>query len=153
MGGMAYAHQNDTAVIRALLNDPGTWVVVGLSTNTEREAYSVSRWLKHEMNKRIIPVHPDAPEVDGDQGYATLADVPDGDVKVVDCFVGSERVGEVVDQAIEHKDRLHVDAVWMQLGVVDADAAERARAAGLDVVMDTCPKIEHRRLRDTGAAR
>lgn len=150
---MAPTHQNDPSVIRRLLDDPGTWVVVGLSNNPERAAHGVSRWLKHEMGKGIIPVHPDAPEVDGDQGYASLADVPDGDVKVVDCFVSSEHVGDVVDQAIEHKDRLHIDAVWLQLGVVDGDAAQRAAAAGLDVVMDTCPKIEYQRQRERGSAR
>lgn len=150
---MAHAHQNDTDTVRALLTDPGTWVVVGLSDDSERDAFHIARWLKLERGKRIIPVHPDAETVDGDTGYASLADIPDQDIKVVDCFVSSENVGAVVDQAIEHKDRLHIDAVWMQLGVVDVAAAERAREAGLEVVMDTCPKIEARRLRGEGAAR
>lgn len=150
---MAYEHQNDNDTIRSLLNDPGTWVVVGLSNDTDTDAYQVSRWLRAECHKGIIPVHPDAEEVDGDTGYASLADIPDQDVKVIDCFVSSANVGAVVDQAIAHKDRLQIDAVWMQLGVVDADAAQRAREAGLDVVMDTCPKIEARRMRTEGSAR
>ncbi len=86
-------------------------------------------------------------------GYATISDIPDGDVKVIDLFVSSEHVGAVVDEAIAHKDRLQIDAIWMQLGVVDPAAADRAREAGLLVVMDTCPKIEWRQLRNEGASR
>ncbi|MDO5502406.1 MAG: CoA-binding protein [Actinomycetia bacterium] len=150
---MAIAHQNDPELIQALLMDPGTWVVVGLSNNEERTANRVARWLKYEQHKGIIPVHPKAETVFDEQGYATLDDIPDQDVKVVQCFVRSELVGEVVDAAITHKDRLQIDAVWLQLGVIDEDAADRAREAGLGVVMDTCPKIEARRLRASGAAR
>ncbi|MEO6792022.1 MAG: CoA-binding protein [Ornithinibacter sp.] len=139
---MALEHQNDPDLIRALLMDPGTWVVVGLSTNTDRPAYGVSQWLGVELGKTIVPVHPKAETVHGARGYASLADVPDQDVKVVDCFVSSEHVGAVIDDAIEHKDRLKIDAVWTQVGVVDEAAAARAREAGLGVVMDTCPKIE-----------
>jgi predicted CoA-binding protein len=72
---------------------------------------------------------------------------------VVDCFVSSEHVGAVVDEAIANKERLQIDAIWMQLGVVDEAAARRARKAGLDVVMDTCPKIEWRTVRSGGMAR
>jgi uncharacterized protein len=151
---MTLKHQNDRELIRELLIDPGTWVVVGLSSNRDREAFGVSRWLKVELGKGIIPVHPSAETVHGEQGYARLADIPDGtDIKVVDCFVNSSIVGGVVDEAIAHKDRLQIDAVWMQLGVVDEAAAERARAAGLDVVMDTCPRIEWRHVRSAGMAR
>lgn len=146
-------HRNDPDTIRELLNDPGTWVVVGLSTNTRRPAYGVAQWLKHELHKAIIPVHPKAETVHAEQGYATLADIPDQDIKVIDCFVNSDHVGDVVDQAIEHKDRLQIDAIWMQQGVVDTAAAERAREAGLEVVMDTCPKIEWPRVRGEGSAR
>lgn len=139
---MALEHQNDPALIRALLMDPGTWVVVGLSTNADRPAYGVSQWLGVELGKTIVPVHPKAETVHGAQGYASLAALPDQDIKVVDCFVSSEHVGAVIDDAIAHKDRLRIDAVWTQLGVVDEAAAARAREAGLGVVMDTCPKIE-----------
>jgi uncharacterized protein len=151
---MTLEHQNDPELIRALLADPGIWVVVGLSNHRERAAYGVSRWLKVEQGKGIIPVHPSAQTVHGEHGYASLSEVPDGtDVKVVDCFVNSAHVGSVVDEAIANKDRLKIDAVWMQLGVVDGAAAQRARAAGLGVVMDTCPKIEWRSARSAGMAR
>ena len=149
----ALNRQNDLDTIRQLLVDPGIWAVVGLSTNRSRAAWDVSRWLTFELQKQIIPVHPKAETVHGAQGYASLADIPDQDLKVVDCFVNSSRVGAVVDEAIEHKDRLQLDAVWMQVGVVDVDAAERARAAGLAVVMDTCPKIEWPRVRSEGMQR
>jgi predicted CoA-binding protein len=129
-------------------------VVVGLSNNQKRAAYGVARWLKHELGKGIIPVHPKAETVHGQQGYASLADIPDGtDIKVVDCFVNSEHVGAVVDDAIAHKDRLQIDAIWMQEGVIDEDAAERAREAGLGVVMDTCPKVEAPKVRHEGMMR
>lgn len=150
---MSIAHQNDPDLIATLLADPGTWVVVGLSTNEKRPAHRVARWLKHEQHKGIIPVHPRAETVFDGQGYASLADIPDQDIKVVDCFVNSGHVGAVVDEAIEHRDRLGINAVWMQLGVIDEDAAARAHEAGLGVVMDTCPTIEARRLRTMGAAR
>jgi len=150
----ALHHQNDPELIRELLADPGIWVVVGLSSNEARPAWSVARWLKVEQGKGLVPVHPKAETVHGEQGYATISAIPDGtDVKVVDCFVSSEHVGAVVDEAIANKDRLQIDAIWMQLGVVDVAAARRARKAGLDVVMDTCPKIEWRSARSSGMAR
>jgi len=150
---MGLKHQNDPDLVRELLMDPGIWVVVGLSTNRDRAAYGVSRWLHVELGKTIIPVHPKAESVHGAQGYASIADIPDQDVKVIDCFVSSEHVGAVVDEAIAHKDRLQIDAVWMQVGVVDAAAAARAREAGLDVVMDTCPRHEWPKVRSEGMQR
>lgn len=139
---------NDPDAIRDLLMTPGTWAVVGLGDNPARPAYDVSRWLMHELGFAVVPIHPDAASAHGQQAYPTLADIPTGTtVDVVDCFVNSARVGAVVDEAIAEKERLDIRAVWMQLGVVDEDAAERARAAGLTVVMDTCPKIEFPRLR------
>ncbi|NHA66760.1 CoA-binding protein [Phycicoccus flavus] len=149
----ALQHQNDEGLIRELLMDPGIWVVVGLSNNEDRPAWAVSRWMTFELGRPIIPVHPKAETVHGAKGYASIADIPDQDLKVVDCFVNSGKVGTVVDEAIEHKDRLGLDAIWMQLGVVDVAAAGRARKAGLDVVMDTCPKIEWPKIRRDGMAR
>ncbi|WP_315096532.1 CoA-binding protein [uncultured Cellulomonas sp.] len=129
-------HRNDPDVITRLLTTPGRWAVVGLSTNTSRAAYGVARYLQTHGHE-IVPVHPRAEPVHGAAGVRTLADV-DGGIDVVDVFVNSRLCGEVVDQAIAVGAR----AVWLQLGVVDEAAAERARAAGLDVVMDTCPAIE-----------
>jgi len=133
-------HVNDPEVLRRLLVTPGRWAVVGLSENRERTAYSIAKYLQ-DLGMEIVPVHPKAQTVHGAIGYATLADVP-GRIDVVDVFVRSELAGNVVDQAIAVGAR----AVWLQLGVVDEAAAERARAAGLDVVMDTCPAMEAPRL-------
>jgi predicted CoA-binding protein len=89
----------------------------------------------------VVPVNPDVDEVIGERCYPTLADVPE-QVEVVDIFRRSEEAGRHVDEAIE----IGARAVWMQLGVIDPAAAERARAAGLEVVMDRCPAIEMPRL-------
>ncbi|WP_026549747.1 CoA-binding protein [Arthrobacter sp. Br18] len=129
-------HRNDPALIRRLLTSRGRWAVVGLSGNPGRAAVGVSRFLR-DLGMEIIPVSLKGDDVHGATGYRTLAEIP-GEIDVVDCFVNSMRVGAVVDQAIAEGAR----AVWLQLGVVDEAAAERAKAAGLDVVMDACPVIE-----------
>lgn len=134
-------HANDAAVIRRLLSTPGRWAVVGLSQNRSRAAFNVSRYVQRDLKMEIVPVHPRAEEVHGSPGYATLAEVP-GQIDLVDVFVRSELAGGIVDQAIA----VGAKAVWLQLGVVDEAAAGRAKAAGLDVVMDTCPAIEGPRL-------
>ena len=127
----------DPATVQRLL-DKQTWAVVGLSNDRSRAAYGVAAFLQ-ARGRRIVPVHPRAETVHGEQGYARLADIPFA-VDVVDCFVRSELVGPVVDDAVA----VGAQAVWMQLGVVDEAAAARAEAAGLEVVMDRCPKIEWR---------
>lgn len=138
---------NDPDVVRRLLSTPATWAVLGLSANRERAAHGVGRWLRGQLGLRLVPVNPRGESVFGEPGYRRLSDVPDGEqVAVVDCFVNSRRVGEVVDAAIAERHRLGVQAVWLQLGVVDEAAAGRAEAAGLHVVMDTCPHIEGPRL-------
>ena len=133
-------HRNDPDVVRRLLTTPGRWAVVGLSANPRRVAYGIASYLQG-LGMTIVPVHPKADTVHGEQGYRTLADVP-GQVDVVDVFVRSELAGAVVDDAIA----VGAKAVWLQLGVIDEEAAARAKAAGLDVVMDTCPAIEAPRL-------
>jgi predicted CoA-binding protein len=141
------ADVSDPAVIRRVLTTPATWAVVGLSTDTTRTAYGVARWMQDALGHRIIPVHPRAEKVWKEQGYPSLTQIPDGIlIAVVDCFVNSDRVGAIVDEAILNKDRLGIEAVWLQLGVIDEDAAKRALSAGIDVVMDTCPMIEYPRL-------
>jgi predicted CoA-binding protein len=122
-----------------MLEDCDTWAVVGLSGDPTRTAYSIARLLQ-ERGKRIVPIHPDAPTVLGEQGYAALADVP-FPIDVVDVFRRSEAAGEYADQAVAVGAR----AVWFQLGVVDQAAFERTVAAGVPMVMDTCPAIEWRR--------
>jgi predicted CoA-binding protein len=129
-------HRNDPDVIARLLTVPGRWAVVGLSTNTSRAAYGVAQYVQ-SLGHEIVPVHPQAPTVHGAAGVRSLSEV-EGTVDVVDVFVNSSLCGAVVDQAIA----LGAGAVWLQLGVVDEAAAERATAAGLDVVMDACPAIE-----------
>lgn len=135
------AHRNDPETIRRLLTTPGRWAVVGLSDNPARTAHRIARYLQDPLGQRIVPVHPSAETVHGERGYAALAQVP-GSVDVVDVFVRSDLAGAVVDDAIA----AGAKAVWLQLGVVDEAAAARAAAAGLDVVMDTCPAIEAPRL-------
>ncbi|WP_159613599.1 CoA-binding protein [Glutamicibacter sp. JC586] len=135
---MEHSHVNDPAVIRRLLSTSGRWAVVGLTNNPSRVAPSIARFLRDELSMRIIPVSLDAQNVLGEQGYARLADIP-GPIDVVDCFVNSSKVGDIVDQAIS----VGAKAIWMQLGVIDHAAAQRAKDAGLEVVMDTCPKIEY----------
>lgn len=127
----------DPAAIRRLLTTEARWAIVGLSTNTNRPAYRVSQMIRDRLGMEIIPVNLAGDDVHGEAGYRKLADIP-GQVDVVDCFVNSQRVGAVVDQAIE----IGAKAVWLQVGVIDRDAAARAQAAGLDVIMDTCPAIE-----------
>jgi len=131
----------DPDVIRRLLGTPARWAVVGLSTNRARAAHGVAAFVQRDLGMTVVPVHPAAETVHGQAGYARLAEVP-GPVDVVDVFVNSRRAGAVVDEAIAVGAR----AVWLQLGVVDEAAAARAAAAGLDVVMDTCPVIEAGRL-------
>ena len=134
-------HPGDPATIRRLLTTRGRWAVVGLRDNRARTAHRIARYLQTRLGQEIVPVHPAADRVHGEQGYARLADVP-GRIDVVDVFVRSGLAGAVVDEAIE----VGASAVWLQLGVVDEAAAARARDAGLDVVMDTCPAIEAPRL-------
>jgi predicted CoA-binding protein len=127
----------DAETVKRILTGTGdTWAVVGLSNNTSRAAYGVAAVLQR-FGKRIVPVHPKAEAVHGEQGYASLADIP-FPVDVVDVFVNSEQAGAVADEAVA----AGAKAVWFQLGVVDEGAYDRTRAAGLEMVMDRCPAIE-----------
>ncbi|WP_341394712.1 CoA-binding protein [Arthrobacter sp. G119Y2] len=131
------AHVNDPAVVERLLRQKGRWAVVGLSNNPMRTAVGVSKYVQDHLGMEIIPVSLKGDDVHGNKGYRRLSEIP-GPIDVVDCFVNSARVGDVVDQAIA----VGAKAVWLQLGVIDEAAARRAADAGLDVVMDTCPVIE-----------
>ncbi|WP_417629424.1 CoA-binding protein [Nocardioides aestuarii] len=120
--------------------DQPVWAVVGLSGNPDRTAYRIAELLQRR-GKRIVPVHPAAPTVLGEQGYASLADIP-FPVDVVDVFRRSEAAGEFADQAVA----TGAAGVWFQLGVVDEAAFRRTTRAGVAMVMDTCPAIEWSRL-------
>lgn len=126
----------DPESVRLMLDDCETWAVVGLSGDPTRTAFRIARLLQ-QRGKRIVPIHPDANTVLGEQGFATLADVPIP-IDVVDVFRRSELAGEFADQAVA----VGAKAVWFQLGVIDEDAFERTVAAGVPMVMDTCPAIE-----------
>ncbi|WP_210440223.1 CoA-binding protein [Nocardioides xinjiangensis] len=134
----------DPETVDRMLDEAATWAVVGLSGDPSRTAYSIAALLQ-QRGKRIVPVHPQfadpgAEPVLGEQGYATLADVP-FPVDVVDVFRRSSAAGEFADEAV----RIGAGGVWFQLGVVDEAAFERTVAAGVPMVMDTCPAIEWRR--------
>ena len=122
-----------------MLDDCTTWAVVGLSGKPDRTAHAIAGLLQRR-GKRIVPVHPAAPVVHGEQGYPTLADIP-FPVDVVDVFRRSVAAGEFADQAVAAGAR----AVWFQLGVIDEAAFRRTAAAGLPMIMDTCPAIEWRK--------
>src|SRR3954464_11256087 len=132
-----------TEWVDLMLDELETWAVVGLSGDPGRTAYSIASLLQRR-GKGIGPIHPpfaDEPDVEvlGEHGYATLADVPFA-IDVVDVFRRSDSAGEFADQAVAVGAR----AVWFQLGVVDAEAFRRTVAAGVPMVMDTCPAIEWR---------
>jgi uncharacterized protein len=140
---IAAAALDDT--IRELLSAPLTWAVVGCSPSPSRDSHRIAGLLKQRGN-RIIPVNPEAAGEDilGEPCRASLGELGAGaGIDVVDIFRRADAAGAHVDEAIA----IGARAVWMQLGVVDEDAADRARAAGLDVIMDRCPAIEVRRLR------
>ena len=129
----------DRAAVTTMLDDLDTWAVVGLSGDPSRTAYRIAQLLQ-QRGKRIVPVHPVAPVVLGEQGSATLADIP-FPVDVVDVFRRSDAAGQFADEAVA----IGAKGVWFQLGVIDEDAFERTVAAGVPMVMDTCPAIEWRR--------
>ncbi len=134
------------ALIRSILADVRTIAMVGTSANTNRPSYFVMKYLQ-EKGYRVIPVNPTQAgnTILGETVYASLADVPEP-FDMVDVFRGSEAAGGVVDEALAIAAERGVKVVWMQLGVRNDEAAARAEAAGLTVIMDRCPKIEYGRL-------
>jgi len=125
--------------ITELLKSAKTIAVAGLSDSPMRTSYGVSEYMQSQ-GYRIIPVNPQITESLGEKAYATLSEVPEK-IDIVNVFRRSEFVPEVVEEAI----RLGVPAIWMQEGVVHEEAAAKARAAGIFVVMDRCILKEHRR--------
>jgi predicted CoA-binding protein len=127
--------------IGRILRETKVIAVVGLSDKPQRDSYQVASYLL-EHGYTIIPVNPNIKEWKGIKAHASLLEIP-GKVDMVDIFRRSEFVPGIVDQAIE----IGARTVWMQLGVFHEEAAEKARKAGLNVVMDRCTKIEHERQR------
>ncbi len=124
-------------IVKKILRDYVTVAVVGLSDKPERPSYTVASYLQAQ-GYRIVPVNPRISRVLGEEAYPDLVSVP-FEIEIVDIFRRSEEIPPVVDVAI----RKGVRAIWMQEGVVNEAAAEKAKAAGLDVVMDLCMLKEH----------
>ncbi len=126
--------------IRALLARVKTIAVVGLSPKADRPSHRIARRLQ-QWGYRVIPVRPALAEVLGERAYARLADLPEKP-DLVDVFRAADEIGPLVDECVA----LGLPAIWIQEGIVNDEAAARARAAGMFVVMDRCIAVEHRRL-------
>jgi uncharacterized protein len=130
----------DIQDLRRILKTCHTIAVVGLSANWYRPSYFAAKYML-DHGYRVIPVNPAYTEILGQTCYPSLRDVPEK-IDMVDCFRKAEDIPPLVDDAIAIGARV----LWMQLGVINEDAAAKARTAGLEVVMDRCVKIEHARL-------
>ena len=126
--------------IRELLKESKTIAVVGLSTNPEKDSYSVAQYLK-ERGYTVIPVNPRADQIMGLTSYPDLASIP-GKVDIVNVFRRSDELQNVVNDAI----RIRPRCIWAQLGVIDEKATDLAKAENVPMIMDLCIKIEHQRL-------
>jgi predicted CoA-binding protein len=139
--------------INSILDSYRTVAVVGLSRDPAKASYRVAQYLQ-SVGYRIIPVNPFVDQVLGEKSYKSLLDVPET-IEVVDIFRPSEAVPAIVEEAIQLKSRVgSPKVVWIQLGIVNEEAARRAKAAGFTVVMDRCMMMEHKRLsmeRDSGS--
>ena len=126
--------------IRSLLGRVRTIAVVGLSPRTERPSHRIARRLK-DWGYRVIPVRPAVQEVLGERAYARLSELPEKP-DLVDVFRSADEIGSIVDECIA----LGIPALWIQEGIVNEQAARRARDAGMFVVMDRCISVDYRRL-------
>ena len=142
---MSHDHYPD-GLIRRILRDVRAIAMVGISANWNRPSYFAMKYLQ-EKGYRVIPVNPREAggEILGEAVYPRLADVPTP-FDMVDIFRASEAAGGIADEAIAVAAEKDIRVIWMQLGVRNDAAAERAEAAGLTVIMDRCPKIEYGRL-------
>jgi uncharacterized protein len=131
---------NDKA-LRDILSNAKTIAVVGHSDKPSRTSYQIAQFLR-AVGYRVYPVNPAVLEIDGQPSYATLKDIPEA-IDIVNVFRRSEYLNEVVEEAIA----TNAKTIWAQLGVSDRQAAQNAIAAGLNIVMDTCIKIEYLRLK------
>ena len=123
--------------VKAILEKYKTVAIVGLSPKPERDSYKVGKYLK-EHGYRIVPVNPGQKEILGEKSYPNLEAIPFA-VDIVDIFRKPEAIPPIVDKAV----KIGAKVVWMQLGIAHNQAAEKAREAGLEVVMSKCMKIEH----------
>jgi hypothetical protein len=137
--GSEFGAKNGADPIQEILEKSRTIAVVGLSSNVMRPSHEVTEYMQR-AGYRIIPVNPNEREVLGEKSYARLEDVPEK-IDVVNIFRRAEEVPAVVESAI----RIGAKVVWMQLGIENEEAAEKAKGAGLAVVEDACILIEHRR--------
>ncbi|HEY9876962.1 MAG TPA: CoA-binding protein [Leptolyngbyaceae cyanobacterium] len=136
---MPYTLPSDET-LRQLLTNTRTIAVVGHSDRPDRVSYRIAQYLR-QAGYHVFPVNPTVASIDGERCYATLADLPEA-VDMVNVFRRSEFLPAVVEEAIEANAR----AVWAQLGISHPDAAAKAQAVGVPLVMDACIKIEHHRL-------
>jgi hypothetical protein len=131
---------NDPHLIDTLLSSRGaTWAVVGLTDNPDRAAKPIASFLKSELGMHVVPVNLRRESVSGDRAFGRIAEVP-YPIDVVHVFVNGAAANGVVDEVI----RTGVKNIWFQIGVDSPEAVEKAEAAGLNVVVDTCPSIEGR---------
>ncbi len=153
------AVENSSIVVDSRLSPPRleqelvtrnrTIAIVGLSKDPTKDSYTVAAYLKRKGYK-VIPVNPTASEILGETVYPSLAEIPERlarSVEIVDIFRPSEAVPPIVDQAVQLKNRYHVNpkAVWMQIGIENSAGADAARKAGMEVVQNMCIAVEHRR--------
>ncbi len=130
--------------VEEILKQGKTIAVVGLSPKPERDSHRVAKYLKSQ-GYRIIPVNPMTDQVLREKSYSDLKSVPEK-IDVVDIFRKSEDVPSIVDEAID----IGASAVWMQLGIINEEAATKAGNAGLTVIMDKCMEVEHKLLSRAG---
>lgn len=128
------------AELKQIFETCRTIAVVGCSPHPDRAGHYVARFLQ-ERGYRIIPVNPGHKELLGERCYASLRDIPEP-VDMIDCFRRTEHIPDIVEDAIA----IGAKVIWMQLGIIHAEAAQRAEAAGLKVVMNRCPIIDYPRL-------
>lgn len=136
----------DDALLTEILRSVHRIALVGASPKPDRPSNYVMRFLQ-DKGYSVIPVNPghSGGEINGETVYACLADIP-GNIDMVDIFRDADAAAEIVDETINMASDKDIRVVWMQLGVIAAEAASRAEAAGLTVIMDRCPKIEYQRL-------
>ena len=136
---------SDTLIAR-ILRSVKTFAMVGASPNPVRPSFFAMKYLL-DKGFHVIPVNPGqaGKEILGETVYTRISDLP-APVDMIDIFRNSDAAGPITDEAIANKDRLGLKIIWMQLGVINEEAAKRAEAAGLTVIMNRCPKIEYGRL-------